>query len=393
MVAPEVPTGGLIRQAVLHHEPNGQGHDAIGVGGLGRGQVGHVGREIAAASGTVMLGIGDLDVAGPAPQRVAQIMQGAGEDPVPGVGLAALRTGPMLVVSTAPDQLWGREHLRVGDAQSGVRRVDSRTKHDKVLPNQRLFSLILRLRPSSVIIKLPVVMLKSLASSGFLLSKVGQRRPTLDQLIRIAKALEVPIQRLLGGSDRPGTELREIAIELRHLGIVDLWVKDAVMPGAFRRAEEMIALAVAGHEPEPRIVEAIPAVLAWNLIDPILLRAYGLTMKPRTARRLAWLADVALAIDRRGGFPGGCHKEPLARLVRIIRAPSAERDRWDCLGRPMAKQPTSPIWRRWRIRYDANLDVFEQRARHLDELRGQLGVRLPSRRDQQHEGGRWDGAQ
>ena len=152
---------------------------------------------------------------------------------------------------------------------------------------------------------------------------MGQRRPTLDQCIRIAKALEVPIQRLIGGSDRPGTELREIAIELRHLGMVDLWVKDAVVPGAFRRAEEVIALAVAGHEPEPRLVEAIPAVLAWNPIDPILLRAYGLTMRPRTARRLAWLADVALAIDRRGGFPGGCRKEPLARLVRIIRAPLA----------------------------------------------------------------------
>lgn len=137
----------------------------------------------------------------------------------------------------------------------------------------------------------------------------------------------------------------------------------------------------------------MPAVLAWNPIDPILLRAYGLTMRPRTARRLAWLADVALAIDRRGGFPGGCRKEPLARLVRIIRAPSPEPDHWDCLGRPMAKQPTSPIWRRWRIRYDANLDVFEQRARHLDELRGQSGVHLPLRPAQQHEEGRVDGAQ
>jgi hypothetical protein len=161
MVAPEVPTGGLIGQAVLYHEPNGQGHDAMGVAGLGRGQVGHVRREIATAPGTVMLGIGDLDVAGPVPQRVAQIMQGAGEDPVPGAGLAALGTGPMLVVSTATDQLWGREHLRVGDAQSGVRRVDSRTKHDKILPNQGLFSLILRLRSSFVILKLPVVMLKT----------------------------------------------------------------------------------------------------------------------------------------------------------------------------------------------------------------------------------------
>jgi hypothetical protein len=166
MVAPEVPAGPLIGQAVLDHEPNGRGHNTMGVAGLGRSQVGHVGREIAAAPGTVMLGVGDLEVAGPARQGVAQIMQSAGEDPVPGARLAALRTGPMLVVSTAPDQLRGREHLGIGDAQSGVRRVDSRTKHDRVLPNQGRFSLILRLRPSSVILKLPVVMLNSLKNPG-----------------------------------------------------------------------------------------------------------------------------------------------------------------------------------------------------------------------------------
>jgi transcriptional regulator with XRE-family HTH domain len=222
--------------------------------------------------------------------------------------------------------------------------------------------------------------------------EVGQRSPTLDQFFRIAKALEVPIQKLIGGSNRPGTELREMALELRYLGIVDLWVKDAVVPGAFRRAEEVIAWAVAGHEPEPRILEAIPAVLAWNEIDPVLLRAYSLTTKPRTARRLAWLADITLAIDRCGGFPGGCRKEPLARLTRIIRAPSPERDVWDSLGRPMAKLPTSPVWRRWRINYDAELDGFAQRARHLDELRGRVGGHFPVRRVRQHAGGRANGA-
>jgi transcriptional regulator with XRE-family HTH domain len=207
--------------------------------------------------------------------------------------------------------------------------------------------------------------------------EVGQRRPTLDQLIRIARALEVPVQKLIAGSDRPGTELRDIVIELRRLGIVDLWVKDAVVPGAFRRTEEVIALAVAAHEPEPRIIEAIPAVLAWNPIEPILLRAYGLMMRPHTARRLAWLADITLAIERRGGFPGGCRKEPLARLTRIIRTPSAVRTVWDDLGRPLAKHPGSPLWKRWRISYDADLNVFEQRASHLDELRGPSGVQLP----------------
>jgi transcriptional regulator with XRE-family HTH domain len=198
--------------------------------------------------------------------------------------------------------------------------------------------------------------------------EVGQRRPTLSQILRIASALDVSLQRLITGSDRPGIRLSDIAIELRYLGIADLWVKDAAVPGAFRPAEEVIALAVSGEEPDPRILEAIPAVLAWNDIDPVLLRAYSLTTRPHTARRLAWLADIALAIDGRGGFPGGCRKEQLTRFSRSIQAP-AERDAWDSLGRPSAKPATSPLWKRWRISYDADLLIFEQRARHLDELR------------------------
>ena len=88
-------------------------------------------------------------------------MRGAGKNPVPGAGLAAFRTGPMRVIATARDELWGRKHLGIGDAQSGVRRIDCRTKHGIALLNERLFSLILRLKPGFVILESPVVMLKS----------------------------------------------------------------------------------------------------------------------------------------------------------------------------------------------------------------------------------------
>jgi hypothetical protein len=95
----------------------------------------------------VVLGVGEAEIAGPPAHRIAQVMQGAGEDPVPRAGLAAEWTGPMLVVATARDELREREHLGIDDAQSGVRRVDSRTTHDDALPSQKVFSLILRLRP------------------------------------------------------------------------------------------------------------------------------------------------------------------------------------------------------------------------------------------------------
>jgi transcriptional regulator with XRE-family HTH domain len=208
--------------------------------------------------------------------------------------------------------------------------------------------------------------------------EAGHRQPTLAQLFRIARALDVSIQKLIAGSDRPGTALREIAVELCNLGVVDLWVKDVVVPCAFRRTEELITLVVSGEEPDPRLIEAIPAVLAWNEIDPSLLQAYGDTGDSRTCRRLGWLADVALAIDRQGGFPGGCRKEPLARFTRIISSISSDKEVWDSLGRPMSKPATSPLWKRWRINYDAALDEFTARAKHLDELRNRPVTRQAS---------------
>src|SRR3954452_15395995 len=148
----------------------------MGVAGLGCGQVGQVGGEVVAAPRAVMLGVSESDVTGPAPHRVAQIMQGAGTDPIPRARFAAFRTRPMRVISTARDELRRREHLGIGNAQGGVRRVDSRTKHGNALPNQRLFSLILRLRPSSGILKSPAMVLKSLKLVPFVCRTEARRR-------------------------------------------------------------------------------------------------------------------------------------------------------------------------------------------------------------------------
>src|SRR5438270_8918459 len=72
--------------------------------------------------------------------------------------------------------------------------------------------------------------------------ETGARTPSLGQLLQIARALDLPLQRFLSGSDKPGREVRDIALELRSLGLIDLWVEDPVVPGAFRRPEEIVAL-------------------------------------------------------------------------------------------------------------------------------------------------------
>ena len=210
--------------------------------------------------------------------------------------------------------------------------------------------------------------------------ELGRRPPTLSQFLRIARALDVPIQRLLSGSDRPRGGLEDLAVELRRLGINDLWVQGATVPGAFRRPEEVLALAVSGHEPDPRVIEAVPAALAWNEINATLLRAHGIVTK--TILRLAWLADVALAIERQKGFPGGCRKEPLERFLRGVEAVHRRHPRatWDGLGKPTPTPPASPLWKRWMINYDASLDGFEARARHLVDLRDRPAGRPRTRR-------------
>jgi hypothetical protein len=187
-------------------------------------------------------------------------------------------------------------------------------------------------------------------------------------LLRLARALDRPLQWFLTGTDRPGTALQDLAIELRRLGAVDLSVGDSRVPGAFRPAEEVVALVLSGASPEPRVVEAIPAVLAWNRWNPALLRAYARSAGRKTLYRLAWLADITLALDRRHGFPGGCPgKESLTRFLQRIKPPAAKG--WDDLGHPLSEPPASPLWKRWRINYAVDLDGFRSRAEQLAELR------------------------
>jgi transcriptional regulator with XRE-family HTH domain len=198
------------------------------------------------------------------------------------------------------------------------------------------------------------------------LFETGRRLPSLEQFVRIARTLDVPLQRLVGGADRAGTGLRDLAVELRRLGAADLWVADAVVPGSARGPEEVITLAISGGAPDPRVVETIPTLLSWNELNPVILRAHGIVT--RTTRRLAWLADVALAIERQQGFPGGCRRGPLERFLKAVEPPG-EGVAWDDLGRPGEGPAVSPLWRRWGISYGATLDDFERRATELASAR------------------------
>jgi hypothetical protein len=52
--------------------------------------------------------------------------------------------------------------------------------------------------------------------------------------------------------------------------------------------------------------------------------------------------------------------------LRVFRVHFAELWR-----QPHWSLPSSPLWKRWRISYDAGLDEFKERAKQLDERRNQ----------------------
>jgi transcriptional regulator with XRE-family HTH domain len=196
----------------------------------------------------------------------------------------------------------------------------------------------------------------------------GRRLPSLEQLLGIARALDTPLEELFHDDGRAASGLGRLAVELRRLGAWDLWVSDAVVPAAARRPEEVIALAVSGPRPDPRVVATLPALLSWNEIDASMLKIHG--RMTRTTYRLAWLADVALAVDRRTSFPGGCRRASLARFLKRTPLPR-EDSPCDDLGMPSPSPlpSLSPIWRRWKISAGMTLEDFAGRARELAALR------------------------
>jgi transcriptional regulator with XRE-family HTH domain len=195
-------------------------------------------------------------------------------------------------------------------------------------------------------------------------TEAGSSIPRIDEIFRIAAALKIPIQKLMTGKSRPQIGLKGIAFELHDLGIKDYVISEAIVPGAFRRSEEVLVLALRGDRPDVRLIAAMPYVLARRRFHVGLTLAFANLHDRRVRARLAWLSEITLSLGRDSRFPVAIRTEAeLERLIKRCKRP----DEPDSLGYPSEKRP-SPLWRRWNINFAGDLDAFLNRAIELAAL-------------------------
>jgi hypothetical protein len=129
MFSPESPTGGAIRQAVLDDQSDGGVDDAACVVAAGFGQVGHVGIEVLAAAGAIMLGIDQDDITGPPGEGVAQVVESASCQAVAVGAMAASRTGPPAIIAALASDLGLGKIVDACGALGGVGAVFAGSRH------------------------------------------------------------------------------------------------------------------------------------------------------------------------------------------------------------------------------------------------------------------------
>jgi hypothetical protein len=158
VLTPEGPACGAIGQSVLDDQSDGGLNDTSGIVAARVSQVGHVGVEILAATGAIVLRVDHDGVAGPPGERIAEVVERTS-----GLGIAigavsAPGTGPSAVITAldadlgfgqildAPDPLG-----RVGSIFAGSWHVRSPGRKGPTRKYARDWWLVHQIRPVSLL--------------------------------------------------------------------------------------------------------------------------------------------------------------------------------------------------------------------------------------------------
>src|SRR5215471_7032914 len=129
VVAPEVPTGWPVGQAVFDHQPYRQIHHAVRVLSAEGRQIREVGVKVLATLRTVVLRIGDDEFPWTPEVEIAQVVQRPLKLLVPIGGVPAAWTGLPLVSATIGDDLWRWQVCNRGNPFAGIGSIRTRTEH------------------------------------------------------------------------------------------------------------------------------------------------------------------------------------------------------------------------------------------------------------------------
>src|SRR6266446_3879987 len=127
MVAPEVPACRAVGQAVFDHQPYRQINHAVGVLTAGWRQIREVGVKVLATLRTVVLRIGDDEIAWTPEVEIAQVVQRPLKLLVPIGCVTAAWTWMPLVSATIGDDLWRWQVGNRGHPFGGIGSIRTRT--------------------------------------------------------------------------------------------------------------------------------------------------------------------------------------------------------------------------------------------------------------------------
>jgi len=123
VVAPQVPTGGLVGQAIFGDETDGPLLDTAGVAAVRQSQVGNITAEAAATVEAAMARESDNQINGTVGPGIPKVMEGTRTHGKAAGAVATARAGSCRPVATAPFDARLGQVFDTGDALSDIRDI------------------------------------------------------------------------------------------------------------------------------------------------------------------------------------------------------------------------------------------------------------------------------
>jgi hypothetical protein len=129
VIAPQVPTGGLVRQAIFGDKMNGPLLDTASVPAVRQSQVGDITGEAAATAEAAMAGESDNQVNGTVGPSIPEVMEGTGTHGVAACAVTTAQATSRRPVATAPLDARLGQVFDTRDALGNIRDIFPWTSH------------------------------------------------------------------------------------------------------------------------------------------------------------------------------------------------------------------------------------------------------------------------